>query len=320
MTEELLIRFINNTCTDAELTAVREWLDEREDNAAELFEMEKAAMLAGETRDNAGHRDRLLADIRRRISGEELQQRRRKRALMTRWWSAAAAVVAIAMTMAYMFNQPGARMIRVETFADNRTVTLPDGSTVFLNHNSTLEYPEFFAKTSRDVTLNGEGFFKVAHDKNHPFVVNGRHINVTVLGTVFNFNSRDIATNNVSLIEGSVKVNSKSGREGVVLVPGQKAEYDTHTGNLTVTETNPAIDAAWHDRMIPFENAGFKDIATALEQLYDVKVKLNGIDHSKTYSGVTIYYDNVDSTLSRLSNTLPIVFHHKGDTIVISKK
>lgn len=319
MTEEILIRFINNTCTDEELVAVKSWLDESDDNAAKLFEMEKIVMLAGSSRDNTDTRNRVFADIQQRIIADERQKRKRRRFSIYKWTSAAAAVVAIIFASVFLFRQFNVDMIIVDAIAENKTVNLPDGTIVYLNKNSQLVYPEKFAST-RDVKLTGEGFFKVAHDKEHPFVVNGEYISVTVLGTEFNFNSNAGGSNNVSLMEGSVKVSSANGNDGVVLVPGQKAEYNISTGNITVCETKPAIDAAWHDRIIPFKKADIQEIATALEQLYNVRVTLDKIDTSKTYTGSTIYYDNIDSTLVQLSNTLPIEFKHDESVIIISAK
>lgn len=321
MTEDILVRFINNTCSDEELVMVRNWLDESDDNAAKLFGMEKIVMLAGSTRDNGDMgMKRAYADIQQRILAYEIGKRHRRRVNLYRWISAAAVVAVIMVTAIVWFTRPGVTMITVEAIAQSREVTLPDGSVVYLNKHSRLVYPEEFSKNMRDVKLSGEGFFKITHDKQRPFRVDGRYLNVTVLGTEFNFNSNATGTNNVSLVEGSVKVCNSKGTEGVVLVPGQKAEYDTATGNITVSETNAAIDAAWHDGIIPFENSTMHDIAAVLEQLYDVTVELGDVDMSKTYSGATVYYENIDSTLSQLTNTLPISFTHNGNTILIESR
>lgn len=319
MTEEILIRFINNACTDEELIAVRNWLTESDDNAAKLFEMEKIVMLTGSMHDNTGRRQRVYEDIQGRIIAHERLERRQRRFRIYKWSSVAAAVAAVVVTAVIIFSRHDVNMITVDALAENKTVTLPDGSVVYLNKNSQLVYPEKFSD-ERDVSLTGEGFFKVAHDKEHPFTVNGRYINVTVLGTEFNFNSRESDNNNVSLVEGSVKVSSVTGNEGVVLVPGQKAEYDVVTGNITVSETNPHIDAAWHNRVIPFDNSSIAEIVKALEQLYDIKIRLEDVDLTATYSGATVYYENVDSTLRQLSNTLPITYSHIGGDIVVSSK
>lgn len=316
-----MIKFINNTCTDDELLAVKNWLDESDENVTKLFELENMAMLAGTLRKDEASRKRVATGIKQRIINEEMRMKRHTRRVMMRWMSAAAAVLVIAVTAAFLYIHPSVRMLKAVALTESRMVTLPDGTTVYLNKNSELTYPEKFASSSREVELTGEGFFKVTRDEQHPFIVNGRYISVTVLGTEFNFNSSESGENNVSLVEGSVKVSSNSGNEGVVLVPDQKATYDIATGNISVAETNASVDVAWHDKVIPFENATMQEIRDILMQLYKVNITLDkNLDIDKTYSGVTIFYESIDSTLTQLSNTLPIRFDRKDSSITISSK
>lgn len=317
-----MIKFINNTCTDDELIAVRNWLDESDENVRKLFELENMAMLAGTLRKDEASRKRVATNIKQRIINEEMRMKRHNRRVMMRWMSAAAAVLVIAVTAAFLYIHPSVRMLKAVALTESRMITLPDGTTVYLNKNSELTYPEHFASSTREVKLTGEGFFKVTRDEKHPFVVNGRYLNVTVLGTEFNFNSRETSGEcNVSLVEGSVKVATNSGNEGVVLVPDQKATYDIATGNITVAETNASVDVAWHDKVIPFENATMQEIRDILMQLYKVNITLDkNLDIDKTYSGVTIFYESIDSTLTQLSNTLPIRFDHTNSSITISSK
>ncbi len=321
MSEELLIKFINNACTDDELATVKEWIDASDDNAKELFELERIAMDASSLRDDSGSKERVSKMIKQRIIAEQVRQQRGKRIKMRAWMSAAAAVALILVAAIYLFRAPDTRMLKVMALNESESVTLPDGSVVFLNVGSELTYPEAFAD-ERKVSLTGEGFFKVAHDPEHPFVAEGHYINIKVLGTEFNFNSNESGENNVSLINGSVEVCANDNKkEGIVLVPGQKADYDQETGSLTVVSTNAQVDAAWHDRIIPFENATIADIADILTQLYGTKINIDGdIDLSKTFSGVTVYYSDIDSTLLQLCNTLPISYKTSGKTITLQKK
>lgn len=320
MSKEILIKFINNTCSDGELQAVKCWLDESEENVNELFELEKTAMLASSLNNNQGVRERVYANVRHKIINRQLQNKANSRKLFLRWASAAAAVVVIVVTSIFIFKAPDVKMLKAVALNESRSVTLPDGSTVYLNIGSQLEYPETFASV-RKVSLTGEGFFKVSHDSNHPFVVEGEYLNVKVLGTQFNFNSNEDGDNNVSLVEGSVEVSTADNKGGVVLAPGQKADYDNLTGSINVVETNAPVDAAWHNKVIPFNNATLKEIAEILEQLYRVDIVLDkNVDASKSYSGATVFYGNIDSTLTQLCNTLPIEYISSGSQIIIKPK
>lgn len=317
-----MIRFVNNTCTDDELLAVKEWLDESDENVVKLLELERMSALASTLRDDSETRRRIRDKIQLRIDNAGTINRYRARRLIMRWTASVAATVAILFTAGYfVLREPQVKMIRVAALSESRCVTLPDSSLVYLNVNSELRYPAQFAKDTRRVELNGEGYFEVRSNRSKPFVVAGEYLDVTVLGTQFNFISRQGHTSSVSLKEGLVEVSSNENNEGVALIPGQKASYDYSTGLLTVCETKAAVDAAWHDRIIPFEKANMADIRDILKQLYNVEIELDSnLDLSKTYSGVTVYFDEIDSTLNRLSHTLPITYTKSNNTITISTR
>lgn len=319
ISEDIIIRFINNSSTDEELTAVRAWLEESAENARSLFEMEHIAVLSAAIRDNRYTEIRLRDKIKRRIGREQV---RRRKSMIMRISGIAAVLTGVVLAVHFLFpHTPDVRMISVASANESMSVILPDSSVVFLNKNSRLVYPERFASDYRKVELAGEGYFEVSHDAQRPFTVVGRHLSVEVLGTHFNFISNDSTANSVSLIEGSVEVKTDQQPEGVVLEPGQKAIYSVADRHLTVQDANVAIDAVWHDNLIHFENANITEIVDILDDLYDKHIEIdNTIDLSKTYSGETVYYGDIDSTLTRLTHTLPIKFTDEGDRIVICSK
>jgi transmembrane sensor len=110
------------------------------------------------------------------------------------------------------------------------TVILPDSSKVYLNAASSLRFPTAFAGTSRQVSLTGEAYFEVSHNKNKPFRVTSAGQTVKVLGTHFDINSyADEHTIKTTLLEGSVNVTASG--KSVVLIPGQQSQV-TQTRNL----------------------------------------------------------------------------------------
>ena len=122
-----------------------------------------------------------------------------RRLTLIRTFSAAAAVALLCLSVwtAYLYMQP-VTIQTVSTLAETRTVCLPDGSTVTLNHYSSLSYPEKFKSDKREVKLNGEAYFEVSKNKKHPFIVQTETIDVQVLGTHFNVdayqNNPDVKT------------------------------------------------------------------------------------------------------------------------------
>lgn len=322
ISDDILIRFFNNDCTDDELIAIKNWLEEDEANAERLFELEQMVMAVESMHTD----DRLRKNISDKISMRQARVKtplgRRTSRTAIRWAAAVAVLFAVAFIAAmFMRRQPEVKIIHIAATSSSRSVVLPDSTVVYLNRNSTLSYPERYVSGLRQVSLRGEGYFEVTKDSKHPFIVNGQYLSVEVLGTRFNFISRDSGDNSVSLVDGSVEVSAASLNESVILVPGQKANYDIATGDLTVCDTKPAIDAAWHNHIIPFENVNIRQICDILVQLYGVQIDLDsGVNLEKTYSGATVYYDEIDSTLVRLGYTLPIDYTRTQDGFLIMSR
>lgn len=321
ISEETMIRFIDNTCTDEELGAVERWLAESPDHAAQLFELERTAMLAGTLRGNAACRNRVYRKVRERIEEQQASRRRRMRMRIMRWSAAAAVLVGVAFLVGFLMGRPQVEILTVTADSGSLEVTLPDSTQVWLNRGATLRYPAMFAASARRVELEGEAYFSVTKEPERPFEVKGERVGVRVLGTEFNFCSSRTGLSSVSLIEGSVEVTHGNAHDGIVLAPGQKAVFDPATGRMQVTETNTVLDAVWRDGIIPFTNAPISEIAVTLEQMYDVHITILGdAEGGSTYSGGILRYECIDSTLMMLCHTLPITYSVKGAEVTIALK
>lgn len=151
------------------------------------------------------------------------------------------------------------------------TLTLSDGTKVWLNALSSLRFPEQFSDSLRVVELTGEAFFEVTKDKQHPFIVkmNDKE-QVKVLGTQFNVSSyNDEETKKITLVEGSVDV--KTQNSNLKLTPGQQALISN--GNLSV-DKNADVESAtgWKDGKFVFHDADIYNIMRQAERWYDVNV------------------------------------------------
>lgn len=182
------------------------------------------------------------------------------------------------------------------------SLTLPDGTRVWLNASSTLHYPLKFADNERLVTLTGEAYFEVKHNTQQPFRVKVGSQLVEDIGTSFNINSyTDESLVKTTLLEGSVRV--QSGETSRTLVPGQQAAVAHAGGNIHVSVMNDAQDAiAWKNGFFHFDHS---DIVTVMRQLcrwYDVEVKYQDVNVAtmSTFSG------DIDRTLT-LAEVLKIL-------------
>ena len=316
-----MMKFITNRCSNEELRTVQQWIDASEDNARQIFELERIAMLAESLKTDKHQYDRVWNSINDKISEDKLRHNRLRRIRILRWSAAAAVFIGILLGSIFILRQPKVEMIELTADNGTMTITLPDSTKVWLNRYASITYPKTFADDSRTVSISGEAYFEVTHDTSRPFTVDGKWLNVTVLGTKFNFNSSEDKENTVSLLEGKIEVTPGNNKDGVVLSPGQKVQFNPQNGRMSISQVNTALDAVWHNRLIRFHNATIAEIAADLEELYNVEITIrNSVDNSRTYSGSTVYYQSVDSTLEALSETIPFDFSYHGYGIIISDK
>jgi transmembrane sensor len=167
-------------------------------------------------------------------------------------------------------------------------VMLPDGTNVLLNAASSLTYPlSFKGSAQRSVTLTGEGYFEVAHDAKHPFLVQSGGQTVQVLGTHFNIqayaNEKNVKT---TLISGSVKVYGGSENKSHILKPGEQAMFTS--GDILVAAGDTEQATAWVSDDFVFVGEDLHTVMRQIARWYDVEVQYEGkIDESSFYSTIS---------------------------------
>jgi ferric-dicitrate binding protein FerR (iron transport regulator) len=195
--------------------------------------------------------------------------------------------------------------------------TLPDGTKVWLNADSKLEFPSGFVNSkTRDVRLFGEGYFEVAKDKAHPFIVRTNKQEVEVLGTHFNINSyADEGNVKTTLLEGSVRVNGQ-GRESVVLKPNQQAvvfaSKQTEVNSVDVGDV-----VAWKNGKFVFVRENVRSIMNKIARWYDVQIIYEGDVKGKALGGSVSRFKNVSEVLEMLSATKAVQFRIEGRKVIV---
>ena len=256
--------------------------------------------------------------------GEE-RERKLKRTLFHRWMQYAAIAVGAFFIggMGYWFYQAGSRSSEsLVTVTANETIKelmLPDGTKVWLNKNTILQYPRNFEGGKRHVYLNGEGFFDVKRNTAKPFIVQSHAMQVRVLGTTFNLKSGENGQRAVAtLLKGEVEVKGNHGEGMIVLSPGQQAELDGMTRRLTVKPAEPGIEG-WHDTAFDLNQTDIRTLCKILERAYNVKIIIApDVDIERTYSGPLKKKENVAATLDLIKNSIGIKYKVIGENVFIS--
>lgn len=183
-------------------------------------------------------------------------------------------------------------------------VSLPDGSSVEMNAESVLKYQPFWWWASRDLSFEGEGFFKV--QKGSAFRVRSGMGQTTVLGTTFNIYSRD-ETYKVTCFTGKVKVTSKT-KEEVILGPGYSAQV-IESGKIIIRkEKMPEATVSWRDNMFNFTAAPLAEVMREVERQYGVTISME--------PGMDFYYTGFFSKEKPVEEVLSIICKPFGITYV----
>lgn len=187
---------------------------------------------------------------------------------------------------------------------------LPDGSEVWLNSQSSLTYPQRFAKNHRTVNLTGEAFFSVVSNKKNRFnVITPQEVIVSAYGTEFNVNTYTNDPNcEVSLAQGNVELSTKQSDEPINLEVDEKAIIDKQTGAITVHPTDTYVDIAWKDGKMIFRRAKLDQIAEKLSKKFGVDFKLED-EKLKEYEYTATFIDeSLEDILDLLKMSAPITY------------
>lgn len=201
-------------------------------------------------------------------------------------------------------------------------ILLPDGSQVWLNAASTLRYPLAFATDSREVTLEGEGYFEVKpqvkNGKSVPFVVLTGQQRLEVLGTSFNINSYspEITT---TLVEGAVVLRFPQASDGTYLQPHQQSTYDTQRGNCIVKTVDPYFATAWRQGSFAFENASIYTVMQDIARWYDIDVEYSGDLSDIRYTGTISRFENFKQLLQIIEWTDLVTFSVEGRRVRVMR-
>nr|WP_199078508.1 FecR family protein [Pedobacter sp. ASV19] len=194
-------------------------------------------------------------------------------------------------------------------------VELPDGTVVWLNAASSLQFPESFqAGQQRRVTLSGEAYFQVARDTKRPFIVHTDEQDVKVLGTHFNINSyKEETTVKTTLLEGSVEISFS--KHNLILKPGEQAIRRGENIQIHAVDTEDAI--AWKNGKLKFSNENIRELMHRIARWYDVEVVYEGNMTNKDFSGSVSRYENVSKILDVLESTNTVHFKVEGRRITV---
>lgn len=196
------------------------------------------------------------------------------------------------------------------------SLTLPDGSRIWLNAASKLRYPTQFTGKERTVELDGEAYFEIAPNKQQPFIVKVKGMQVEVLGTHFNVMAyTDEATVNTTLLEGKVKLHNDH-QEEVVLQPGQEGVFGGKKG-FRVVKADIEQVMSWKNGYFIFNDEDLSSIMRKISRWYNVDIEYSSDNKKLSYAGSISRFTNVTEVLNMLALTGTVQFKINGEKIKV---
>jgi len=260
-----------------------------------------------------------------------------KRRTSTKFWLKVAAVfalVAIGSFMMYNFipleqlefvtkqQAPSVLEQRENPKGQKSILLLSDGTKIWLNADSKLTYAKNFTEgVTREVYLQGEAFFEVAHDVMKPFIVHTSELDIRVLGTSFNVKSynedKKIET---TLLTGQVKItkaNESPNNASLILAPNQKAIFQKETKAMDVEQVQAERSSAWRQDKLVFDETTYGEVITQLERWYDVKITFEGEGDLQCKLTASIEKESLEDILNLLVLSHKISYTISGSNIYL---
>jgi len=196
-------------------------------------------------------------------------------------------------------------------------VVLPDGTHAWLNSASSLRFPATFSGPRREVTLTGQGYFEVAQNKDHPFIVHAGVTDIKVLGTSFDIMAYgDEPECNTTLVNGAVIVNHKGAEHQ--LKPGEQAHLDLSSQSMGIRKADVEEVIAWKNGKFQFGKSNIKTIMRQIARWYDVEVEYNGDLSGLQLSGILSRKGDVSELLDALEETGDVHFTTDNNKIIVT--
>ncbi|WP_123864577.1 FecR family protein [Chitinophaga barathri] len=301
----LLQRYKNRQCTPEEEELVRRWFEAMGHDAALPAEDEM-------DRSVSQLMPRIMQGIQEKKTGPA---RPRRQVYLLR---AAAAVAIFALgTLVYLLI-PKATQTFVTAMGERREFLLPDGTSVFLNAASEMRINADFSQQKREVWLSGEGFFTVAQDPGHPFIVHTGSLRTHVLGTSFDIHAYPGGDIRVAVRTGKVSIL----KENTVLTPGltgnQSLSYHNRTGQYEIKPCKAEQSAAWKNDELFFDETPLSEIVAALARHYNADLQLTGPVPAGCRYTVSFKQQALPQVLSVLASLSGITYKTEGKKIIIN--
>ena len=203
-------------------------------------------------------------------------------------------------------------------------IYLPDGTIVWLNSQSSIQYKPDFSGSTRSVELSGEAYFEVAKDPSKKFIVKTSAMSVTAIGTQFNVNAySSVDRHQVALAEGKIMVQKtdklNEDDQKVYLDPGQSLSVFKSNGQMIQSSFDPKKILSWKDGIIYFEDAVFEEVVEVLQRWYGKTIIVQNIEKAGQWQFSSEFNnETLENVMQNISYSKNFGYTIEGETVNIT--
>lgn len=323
--EEITGKYLSGSATEEEKKQLLQWLEEREENRKQFKKTYDIWLYSNAMLTDDNEMEAALSRLKERTG----MKRKKNLSLSRIYFLRIAASLLLLLSAGYMgyyirgFQTDEPLMINkllTDTNGKGHFV-LPDGSTVWLNANSSLEYPENFTEKKRIVRLEGEALFEVRKNSRIPFFVQAGGIDIEVTGTRFLVsNYRSKSTVETVLVNGGIKLGGDYFPSPHLLIPGQLITYDKNTEKSQLTMVNTDDYTNWIHSKLVFDKTNLANVIVNLKKWYGIEIIASPELTQKIHMSFTIRRESIEEVLKYMSLTAPITYKWEDDILYLSSK
>lgn len=325
MDESTLIKYLKNEASGEECLLVEEWCEASAANRRELEDLycvlflgeRQAAMKAVDV-------EKSLADLKRRLKQRQPDAKR-----TIGWKRYAVNIAAFFIGVAFVggagiiYRQHDSSYMVFTEPGQRAQVVLPDGSKLWLNASTSVEYSSPLPFSERRVHLKGEAYFEVRKNAGRPFVVDCYGIETRVTGTRFNIRSYEEENSlKATLLEGSIEISLPAKDKEICMAPNEQLSVNLANLETDLKHSETAQEAIrWIKGSLRFEQTSLKEIAESLEKHYDVIIKIDDIAlQQQRFTCNFDLSDDISRVLSVLSFTNSFDYRIEGNQVTLSAR
>jgi transmembrane sensor len=325
--KRLIIKHIQGETTPEEQKLAEAWIAKNATNRR-LYENYKGLLLLTDRKKVSFDADKAWNKLHERIeSGQGLKPVSGAGKILFPRYSVAvgiAAVLLIAFGIFSVFQKEPVLKQFTSVEKISAPFYLPDGSSVVLNKNSTVKYPDHFSGNSREISIFGEAFFEISPDREMPFLIHASGLDVRVVGTSFNVEAKKgsgfvrVTVNTGQVLvypTGTSELNIES--SGLLLSAGEMATFSPESGRIVRGVNDDLNVLSWKTGILTFRESRLADVLKALENKYQTRFIVDNREVLNQRLTARFEKESLDEVLETISLIFSIKAEKNGQLIIL---